>query len=57
MTEAAKEARRAYKRAWNREHREQVKQHQETYWAKRAAQAEAEKAEREVTQEETEGAI
>lgn len=36
MTEAAKEARRAYKRAWNREHPDKVKQYQKNYWNKKA---------------------
>lgn len=41
MTEQAAEARRAYKRKWAKEHRDKVKEHQERYWAKKAAQAAA----------------
>lgn len=41
MTEQAKEAYRAYKRAWNRKNREKVKAAQERYWNKKAAQAKA----------------
>lgn len=40
MTEAAKEARRKYKREWNRNHPEAVRRHQMTYWARRAARDE-----------------
>ena len=36
MTEAAKEARRAYKRAWNRANPEKVKAYQANYWNKKA---------------------
>lgn len=39
MTEQAKEARRAYKRKWNRENRDKVKAAQERYWNKKAAAA------------------
>lgn len=45
MTDAAKEARRAYHRKWAQENKEKVKQQQARYWAKRAAEAAA--AERE----------
>ena len=55
MNEAAKEARRAYKRKWNREHPDKVKQYQANYWnrkAQEAAKAEAaEPAEGEPAQE------
>ena len=44
MTEAAKEARRAYKREWNRRNPEKVKAHQEKFYAKKAAQAAAQQA-------------
>ena len=37
MTEAAKEARRQYKREWNRKNRDKVRAAQERYWNKRAA--------------------
>ena len=40
LSEAAKEARRAYKRRWNRENPEKVKAQQERYWAKKAAMQE-----------------
>lgn len=43
MTEAAKEARRAYKRAWNAKNKDKVKAAQERYW-ERKAKAAAEKA-------------
>ena len=36
MTEAAKEARRAYKREWNRKNKDRVKAAQDRYWEKRA---------------------
>ena len=41
MTEAAKEARRAYKRAWSKANPEKVKGYQEKYWSKRAEQESA----------------
>lgn len=41
MNEKAKEARRAYKREWNRRNRAKVKAAQERYWNKKAAAAEA----------------
>lgn len=40
MNEAAKEARRAYKRKWYREHPDKVKEQQERYWTKKAREAE-----------------
>ncbi len=39
MTDAAKEARRAYKRKWAKEHPESVKESQRKYWERRAAAA------------------
>ena len=39
MTEAAKEARRAYKRKWQQEHRDKVKQYQINYWNRKAQAA------------------
>lgn len=39
MNEAAKEARRAYKREWQRKNRDKVKQYQENYWNRKAQQA------------------
>lgn len=38
MTDAAKEARRQYKRQWAKNNPEKVKAQQDRYWAKRAAQ-------------------
>lgn len=43
MTEAAKEARRAYKRAWNAKNKDKVKAAVERYW-ERKAKAAAEQA-------------
>lgn len=39
MNEAAKAARREYKRKWQRENRDKVKQYQENYWTKKAQEA------------------
>lgn len=44
MTEQAKEARRAYRREWNRRNPDKVKASIERYWEKRAAAIAAEKA-------------
>ena len=46
LSEQAKAARRAYMRKWARDHHDKVKEHQERYWAKVAADmaAESEKA-------------
>ena len=52
MTDAAKEARRQYKRQWAKNNPEKVKAQQDRYWAKRAAQ----QAEQEQEPEEKEGA-
>lgn len=41
MNEAAKEARRAYKREWNRKNRDKVKAAQERYWNRKAQEAAA----------------
>ena len=38
MTDAAKEARRQYKRQWAKKNPEKVKAHQARYWEKRAAE-------------------
>jgi hypothetical protein len=40
MTEKAKEARRAYKRAWQRNNPDKVRAQQERYWNKKAAEGE-----------------
>ena len=37
MTEQAKEARRAYKREWNRKNRDKVAESQRRYWERKAA--------------------
>ena len=42
MTEQAREARRAYKREWNRKNRDKVRAAQERYWNKKAAEGTAE---------------
>jgi len=39
MTERAKEARRAYRREWNRKNKDKVKAAQARYWEKKAAAA------------------
>lgn len=39
MDEKAREARRAYKREWNRRNRDKVKAAQERYWSRRAEAA------------------
>lgn len=39
MNEAAKAARREYKREWNRKNKDKVRAAQERYWAKKAAAA------------------
>lgn len=36
MTEQAKEARRAYKREWQRKNRDKVRGYEERYWARKA---------------------
>lgn len=41
MNEAAAEARRAYKREWNRKNRDKVKAAQARYWEKKAQEAAA----------------
>lgn len=41
LTEAAKEARRAYKRAWTRKNPDKVKAAQARYWERKAEQAKA----------------
>lgn len=37
MTEAAKEARRQYKREWNKRNRDKVRESQRRYWERKAA--------------------
>ena len=41
MNEAAKEARRAYKRQWQRNNPDKVKAYQEAYWNRKAQEAAA----------------
>ena len=53
MTEAAKEARRAYKRKWNRDNPDKVKAAQERYWTKKAQEAAEQEQEATPTQEAT----
>lgn len=44
MTDEAKEARRAYKREWNKKNPDKVKKHQATYWEKKAREWQEEQA-------------
>lgn len=44
LSAEAKEARKAYKRQWARDHKEQVKETQERYWERRAAKEAAARA-------------
>lgn len=39
MTEAAKQARREYKRAWNAKNKDKVKAAQDRYWERKTAEA------------------
>jgi hypothetical protein len=57
MTAQAAEARRAYKRKWAKQNPEKIRQYQQTYWNRKAAQAEreAEAASRSDTAPEQEG--
>ncbi len=41
MTDAAREARRAYKREWNHKNRDKVQAAQMRYWERKAAEMEA----------------
>ena len=51
MTEQAKEARRAYKREWNRKNRDRVKAAQARYWERKAQAAQDQQHEQEEQQE------
>ena len=51
MTEAAKQARRAYKREWNRKNRDRVKAAQARYWERKAQAAQDQQQEQETRQE------
>lgn len=44
MSEQAKQARRAYQAKWRAENRDKVRQHERTYWEKKAREAKAEEA-------------
>lgn len=50
MTEEAREARRAYKRNWQRSNPTKCKEYQERYWAKKAAQNAQEVAEMRISE-------
>ena len=43
MTDAAKEARKAYKREWNKKNKDKCKEYAARYWAKKAEQQAASK--------------
>lgn len=49
MTEQAREARRAYRRKWNRENRDKVKAAQERYWERKAQELRKEQEQEEVS--------
>lgn len=51
MTEQAKEARRAYKREWNRKNKDKVQQAQARYWEKKAQAAQDQQQEQSTQQE------
>ena len=51
MSEAAKEARRAYKREWNRRNPEKVRAAQERYWKRKAQQTQETQGEHQTQQE------
>lgn len=53
MNEKAKEARRAYKREWNRRNPDKVKAAQERYWERKAEEAERRQTETAAEQPET----
>ena len=51
MTEAAKQARREYKREWNRRNADKVREAQARYWEKKAQQAAQDQQRQEAQQE------
>lgn len=54
MTEAAKEARRQYRREWNKAHKDNIKRYQARYWEKKAREAaEAKSDGAELTEDQT----
>lgn len=52
MTEQAKEARRAYRRKWQRDNADKVRAYQARYWERKAAEAAAEQQTDEPQQQE-----
>lgn len=52
MTNEAREARKAYKREWNRKNRDKVKAAQARYWERKAAEAAKNQQTDELTQQE-----
>lgn len=56
MTDAAKEARRAYKRKWARENPDKIRAQQERYWSKRAEADAAAAAQKEAARQTMEAA-
>ncbi len=56
MTDAAKEARRAYKRKWARENPDKIRAQQERYWSKRAEADAAAAAQQETARQTMEAA-
>ena len=56
MTDAAKEARRAYKRKWARENPDKIRAQQERYWSKRAEADAAAAAQKETVRQTMEAA-
>lgn len=51
MTDAAKEARRAYKREWNRKNRDKCRAAEARYWERKAAAAAQDQQQQEAQQE------
>ncbi len=51
MTEQAKQARREYKRQWNRRNKDKVQQAQARYWEKKAQAAQDQQQEQQAEQE------
>lgn len=51
MTEAAKQARRDYKRAWNQRNKDKVKAAAARYWERKAAKAAQDQQQEETRQE------
>lgn len=52
MTEAAKQARREYKRQWNRRNRDKVQQAQARYWERKAQAVQDQQQAQEAQQQE-----